>query len=74
MRIVVVCAASAVATVKPSSVSTSGAAGGGEVVHEPHRVEPGGLGGDRPFEDAVERHPELREIDAKPRIGHGGGR
>ena len=43
----------------------------GEVVHQPHRVESGGLGRERAFEDAVERHPQLRQVDAKPRFAHG---
>ena len=38
----------------------------GEVVHQPHRVEAGGLGRERAFEDAVEAHAELREVQAEP--------
>jgi len=42
----------------------------GEVVHEPHRVEPGPLGGEDPLQDHVERHRDLGEEQAEL---HGAG-
>ena len=39
---------------------------GGEVVHQPHRVEPGRLGGQRPLEDRVERHAQLGQEQPEP--------
>ncbi len=63
-------AASAVATVQPFERVDLGRGGRGEVVHQPHRVEAGRLRRERAFEDAIERHPELRQVDAKPRIAH----
>jgi hypothetical protein len=43
-----------------------GRGGGGEVVHQPHRVEPGCFGRQRPIEDRVERHAQLREEQPEP--------
>jgi NAD(P)-dependent dehydrogenase (short-subunit alcohol dehydrogenase family) len=43
------------------------------MIHEPHGVESRRLGRERAFEQPVERHAELRQIDPKPRCAHGEG-
>ena len=68
MRIVEVCAASAVGDGEALERVDLGRGRCGEVVHEPHGIEPGRLGRERAFEDAFERHAELRQIDPQTSV------
>ena len=70
MRIVVVRAASAAASVQPFERVVLGRGRRGEVVHQPDRVEPGRFGRERALEDGGEAHPQLRQEQPEP--GHAG--
>ena len=40
------------------------------MIHQPDRVESGGLGRERAFDDAIEPHPYLRQIEPEPHTAH----